>query len=81
MTDAAVFSRSGRVTVELRQQIAKETMDMLDAVSLARDMERYELVEELLGKWAAAKRHENIIVARVMRDNGDRPETSGGRPT
>ena len=73
------FHRSGRATVELRQQIAKEIIDTLDAVSLARDLERYELVEEILGKWAAAKRHESMLVSRVTRGNGDGAETGGGR--
>jgi len=74
-----MFSRSGRATVELRQQIAKETIDTLDAVSLARDMERYELVEEILGAWAKARRHEATLIANVMRGNGDSPESGGGR--
>lgn len=73
------FHRGGRATVELRQQIAKDIIDTLDAVSLARELERYELVEEILGKWAAAKRHEASVVSRVMRCNGDGPETAGGR--
>lgn len=76
---APAFSRSGRVTVELRQQVAKETIDTLDAVSLARDMDRYELVEEVLGKWAAERRHEATLIANVMRGNGDGPESGGGR--
>ena len=74
-----MFSRSGRATVELRQQIAKETIDTLDAVSLARDMERYELVEEILGKWAAERRHEAKMIANVMRGNGEGQDGSGGR--
>jgi hypothetical protein len=78
-TATPMFSRSGRATVELRQQIAKETIDTLDAVSLARDMERYELVEEILGKWAAAKRHESMLVARITRGNGDSAEPHGGQ--
>lgn len=77
---APAFSRSGRATVELRQQIAKDIIDTLDAVSLARELERYELVEEILGKWAAAKRHESMLVARITRSNGDSPESTGGRP-
>lgn len=78
--EAPVFHRGGRATVELRQQLAKEIVDTLDAVSMAREMERYELVEEILGKWAAEKRHESMLVARVMRGNGDGADTDGGRP-
>ena len=77
--DAPVFHRGGRATVELRQQVDKLVIDTLDAVSLARDMERYELVEEILGKWAAEKRHESMLVARVVRGNGDAADTDGGR--
>ena len=76
---AAAFHRAGRATVELRQQIAKEIVDTLDAVSLARDMERYELVEEILGEWARAKRHESMLVARITRGNGDSAEPHGGQ--
>lgn len=76
---APLYHRSGRATVELRQQLAKETIDTLDAVSLARDMERYELVEEILGKWATAKRHESMLVARITRGNGEGAEPHGGQ--
>lgn len=74
-----MFHRSGRVTVELRQQIAKEIIDTIDAMSLAREMERYELVEEVLGEWARARRHEAKMIANVMRGNGEGAEPHGGR--
>lgn len=76
---APAFSRTGRTTVELRQQVAKETIDTFDAVSLARDMERYELIEEVLGERAKQWRHEAKMIAKVMRCNGEGPENSGGR--
>lgn len=78
---AAMFSRSradGSVNVDLRGECPKDTVDMLDAISLARNYpSRTALVNEILGDWAKQQRHEHTVVARVLGLNPAAPETLG----
>jgi hypothetical protein len=52
-------------SAELRGECPREILDVLDAISTARDMTRTQLVNEVLGNWARQVRHEHMIVARV----------------
>lgn len=54
-------------SVELRGPCPRATVDVLDAVSLARRMTRTELVNEILGAWAADRRAEAEAIVRLTR--------------
>lgn len=56
---------------ELRQQAPRLVIDVLDAVSQARGLTRTDLVNELLGEWAARQLHEASLIHRVTRGNPD----------
>jgi hypothetical protein len=53
--------------VELRGMCPRETVDVLDAVSLTRDISRTALVNEILGKWTAQKVHEANAICAVRK--------------
>jgi hypothetical protein len=63
--------------VELRGMCPRETIDVIDAVSAARRISRTELVNEVLGKWAADEVHVAKAICSVVRSHGSEPE--GGR--
>lgn len=56
--------------VELRGDIEREIVDVLDAVSSHLRITRMELVEKVLRRWADDKLHESRLVVRVSRGNG-----------
>lgn len=56
--------------VELRQNIPAATAQLLDAVALARQCSRAEVVAEVLNEFAARRLHEATVIARVTRGNG-----------
>lgn len=70
--DASMSRRiiSGPMT-ELRGQCPRLVIDVLDAVSQARGLSRTDLVNELLGEWAARQLHEASLIHRVTRSNPD----------
>ena len=55
--------------VELRGMIGRETVGVLDAVSMARRMSRIELAEEILAVWAAEQIHIASVIQAVTRVN------------
>lgn len=65
-------------TTELRGECPKQTINVLDAVSMARDLTRTALVNEILGEWAAKKLHESILIQRITGGNPTGAEASGG---
>ena len=65
-------------TAELRGDCPRHILNALDAVAIARDMTRTSLVNEILGEWAAKKRHELIILQRLDAGNPQLAEASGG---
>jgi len=56
-------------TVELRGDIPKNVMAMLDAVSTAKRVSRMSLVRKILNDWAVKTYHEAMIVERVTKGN------------
>lgn len=65
--------------VELRGQIDKAVIDVLDACSMARGMDRIALVEKVLADWAARKVNESTLLHRVARGNPAVAELGGMR--
>ncbi len=55
------------LTTELRGPCPKDTVDVIDAVSMARRMSRTELVNEILTEWAKARLHEAELITRLSR--------------
>lgn len=64
---------------ELRQQCPRDTLNMLDAISMSRQVSRTYLVNEILGKWADERRHETILICRVAGFNPTESESVGAR--
>jgi hypothetical protein len=62
--DAPMLSRS-EPTAELRGECPRKILNVLDAVSMARDKTRIGLVNEILGAWAEKVLHETMLVQRV----------------
>ena len=63
--------------VELRGDISREVADVLDAASIAGGRSRMALVEEILGKWSAAKVHEATLIFRATQGNPALREPKG----
>lgn len=63
--------------VELRGNINREIVDVLDAVSAHLRISRIELVEKILRRWADDKLHESRVVVNVMRGKGRHRNGSG----
>lgn len=77
---SAVFSRGRNgTTAELRGDVPRSTLDVLDAVSIARGYpSRMALVNEILGNWADKVVHESSLVQRVIAGNPHAAEPRGG---
>ena len=63
--------------VELRGQVDKAVMDVLDACSIARGIDRISLVEKVLSDWAARKVSEASVLQRIARGNPAVMELAG----
>lgn len=81
-TPAGFFARGDRATAqsnaELRQQVPVELLQIFDAVSIARNMPRHELVHQVLAKQADQWMHESTLLQRVTRGNPAFSEADGG---
>lgn len=75
---ARVQARADSLTVELRGECPRHTVDMLDAVSLAEDITRTALVNRILGEWEKRERHRASVVNRVLGLNPAVSDASGG---
>lgn len=78
-TDTPAFARSEHTTAELRGDCPRITINVLDAVSMARDMTRTALVNEILGEWAKKKLHESSLIQRLNSCNPTGAESTGGQ--
>lgn len=67
------------LTVELRGMCPRETVDVLDAISTARRMNRMELVNDILAAWCVDRMNEATLIHRVTRGNTVDKEPSGRR--
>lgn len=66
--------------VELRGDIERSIVDVLDAVCMHKGLDRIELVEQILKEWVDDKLHECTLVVRVAGPKGSprrRREDSG----
>ncbi|MDB5730732.1 MAG: hypothetical protein JWQ03_627 [Variovorax sp.] len=76
--DRASFAR-GSDTAELRGECPREIVDVLDAVSMARNYpSRNALVVEILRSWTDKVLHEASVVAAVTRRNPQPSDAAGG---
>ena len=57
------------MTIELRGPCPKDIIDVLDAYSMARGLNRTQLVNDILGKWADGVLHETSVMLSVARGN------------
>lgn len=53
-------------SAELRAQVPRRLVDMLDAVSIARGCHRTELLVEVLENWHRSRVREATLIQRVM---------------
>ncbi len=75
---APMFARTSEVA-ELRGDCPKRTVQVLDAIAIARGYpSRTSLVNEILGEWAEKVVHEATVVVRVTGINPTGAETLGG---
>ena len=65
--------------VELRGMCQRETIDIIDAVSLARGKSRIDQVNEILAEWCVKKVHESTLVYRAARGNPALVDADGKR--
>ena len=65
-------------TAELRGDCPRKIIDVLDAVSMARDQTRIALVNEILGAWAKKVLHESSLVHKIAGINPVSTESGGG---
>lgn len=72
------FAR-GANRVELRGLAPKPLIDVFDAVSFARQIDRMELVIEVLQEWADKKVHESNLIQRITQNNPQGSESVGGK--
>ncbi len=76
-TDESTLSRNGEKQVELRGPCPASVVAVLDAISLANNSTRTELVNTILGDWAAKKSREASLVTRVLQGNPLATESTG----
>lgn len=55
--------------VELRGDVPKNVMAMLDAIAMAKRVSRMALVRKILNDWAVKTYHEAMVVERVTKGN------------
>lgn len=66
--------------VELRGEILREHMDVVDAVVQATPgASRMSIVRVIVAEWVERKCHEASLIQRVRRSNGNGPETDRNR--
>ncbi len=65
-------------TVELRGQCPREVVDVLDAFCSARRLNRQELVNRILKRWAMERLHEANVLANVTRGNPPLTDSAWG---
>lgn len=66
--------------VELRGEILREHVDVMDAVAQATPgASRMSVLREIIGEWYERKLHEHSLIERVRRGNGSPPESQRSR--
>ena len=62
--------------VELREEIPRDLVDVIDAVSAARGTSRRQMMIDVLHAWASERVHEATVIMRVTRGNPPLAESS-----
>lgn len=66
--------------VELRGEVLREHVDVMDAVAQATPgASRMSVLREILADWYARKLHEHTLIERVRRGNGSASESERNR--
>lgn len=66
--------------VELRGEVLREHVDVIDAVVQATPgASRMSVLREIVGAWVDQKCHEASLIERVRRGNGNGPEANRSR--
>lgn len=66
--------------VELRGDIAREHIDVMDAVAQATPgASRMSVLREIIGEWVEHEKHRAMLVNRVTKSNGSAPEPERSR--
>jgi hypothetical protein len=68
---------TNELNVELRGPCPKTTVDVIDAVSMARRLSRTEMVNLILAEWAEGRVHEANLITRLSRSHSAATETLG----
>ena len=64
---------------ELRQLVSVHVLQGLDAIAMAKGLERHAYVEAVLSKEVMTVAHEASVIARCLHGNPLASETNGGR--
>lgn len=64
--------------IELRGMCPRLIVDVLDAVSKSKRINRNELVIRILNSWVQEKLSEHTLIQRLTRGNGITPESGWG---
>lgn len=66
--------------VELRGDIAREHIDVMDAVAQATPgASRMSVLREIISEWVEHEKHRAMLVTRVTKGNGSAPEPERSR--
>lgn len=63
--------------VELRGDCPRDVIDVIDAISGARNQSRLVLVNQILAEWVERRLHEHQSISRVRRVNPEVPARGG----
>lgn len=67
--------------IELRGEVPREFVDVMDAVAQANPgASRMSVLREILADWYDRKVHEHSLIERVRRGNGSASESERSRP-
>ncbi len=77
--DNAGRDMAAEPSVELRGQCPRDTVDIIDAASIARRMNRTELVNQILAEWCVRETHYATLIYRASRGNPTPSAANGER--
>ncbi len=65
--------------VELRGEILRDHVDVIDAVATAKGSNRMAVLRAIVADWVDRKTHEAMLIQRVTKGNGTAPESDRNR--
>jgi ABC-type phosphate transport system permease subunit len=63
--------------IDTRAKVSAMTHKVMTAVELATGKTHSEIVRDVMGKWAEAKIHEAMVIARLTRCEGNTKDSEG----